>query len=234
MDPPRQVTESDLFVQLAKDDELRAGLTSMRSVVASLAETTSRTIPHFTDDTVCHMDALWAIAECVLTPTEISRFTPAEAFLLGASFYLHDIGMAYVATEEGLHRIKQSSAFRGFIAALPECDRNGSRAETRAITVAVRQLHADAAIELATQEIPGASGRYLFEALSFRDTWTSTCGAIASSHHWTIAQLDDRFSRQGDAPLPGNRKGDLLYVAACLRLIDYQGCSMLHTFEWKG
>jgi len=193
----------------------------MRSVVASLAETTNRTVPDFTDHTVRHMDALWRVADQVLTQAEIATLTPAEAFILCSGFYLHDIGMAYAATEEGVKRIKESNAYNGFIAAVPESARGDPRIESRAIAAAVRHLHAGAAKELAIHEVPGSGGRFLIEAQSFREAWGATCGEVASSHHWSLSTLDATFGHQGDVPLPGNRRGDLLYVAACLPLIDY-------------
>lgn len=221
MELPKHIVESGLYSRLKEDEELLYGLTSMRSVAISLAETTYRTVPDFTNHTVRHMDALWWVADRVLTQDEIAQLTPAEAFLLSSGFYLHDIGMAYAATEAGVARIKDSNEYRGFIAALPENKRLDPKMEARAIAVAVRHLHADAAKELATHEVPGSEGRYLFEAKSFRAAWGPTCGEVASSHHWSISELDARFGPQGETPLPGNRRGDLLYVAACLRLIDY-------------
>src|SRR3990167_3546416 len=106
MDLPKHVVDSGLYARLKEDDELQHALMSMRSVVLSLAETTNRTVPDFTDHTVRHMDALWRITGEVLTKNEIEALAPAEAFLLGAGFYLHDIGMAYAATEVGLAKLK--------------------------------------------------------------------------------------------------------------------------------
>jgi hypothetical protein len=221
MEFPFTVSNSRLFAKLTDDAELLASLRSLRAVVAALAETTARSVPDYTDHTIRHMDALWSVAEQILTPEEIDVLTPAEAFLLCCGFYLHDIGMAYAATNEGLQRLKESAPYKGFIASLPQGEIPTSLDEAQATAIAVRQLHANAAKELAEHEIPGSSGRYLFEALSVREGWGRTCGDIASSHHWDIARLESFFGAQGLAPLPGGRNGDLLYVAACLRLIDY-------------
>jgi hypothetical protein len=221
MEFPSIVSNRHLFSKLTEDTELLAILRSLRCVVAVLAETTGRSVPHYTDHTIRHMDALWSVAEQVLTPIEIDCLTPAEAFLLGCGFYLHDIGMAYAATEEGLQRLKASAPYKGYIASLPQSLRTHSQHQAQAIAIAVRQLHADAAKELAVHQIPGSAGRYLFEALSVREAWGSTCGDIASSHHWDLSRLESFFGTQSSSPLPGGRKGDLLYVCACLRLIDY-------------
>jgi hypothetical protein len=94
MEFPSIVSNGRLFSKLTEDTELLAILRPLRCVVAALAETTGRSVPHYTDHTIRHMDALWSVAEQVLTQIEIDCLTPAEAFLLGCGFYLHDIGMA--------------------------------------------------------------------------------------------------------------------------------------------
>jgi hypothetical protein len=89
------------------------------------------------------------------------------------------------------------------------------------LAVSVRHLHSRVALELAINEIPGSDGYFVFANKIDRDLWGQTCGQIAASHHWNVAQLEATFGRQREAALPGGRKADLLYIAACLRLIDY-------------
>jgi Histidine kinase-, DNA gyrase B-, and HSP90-like ATPase len=218
---PQLVVQCRLYRRLLDDEDLAGQLRSIRGVVLALADTTSRTVPNFTDHTVRHMDALWTVAERVLTPDEMDRLTAAEAFLLGCGFYLHDIGMAFAATDEGLRRIKESDAYRSFMTAIPEAKRQDPDQVGRGVSVAVRRLHADAAMELATNVVPGSNNYCLIEAQSFREAWGTTCGQIASSHHWNLPRLEATFGPQSDVPLPGGRRGDLLFVASCLRIIDY-------------
>jgi hypothetical protein len=156
-----------------------------------------------------------------MTEAEVAKMTSGEAFLLGAAFYLHDIGMAYAATPEGLRRLQSSAPYRSYMAGLPERRRGEAASIANAVAIAVRQLHAGAANDLAISEIPGSGGIYILADRMFREAWGATCGTIASSHHWTVPDLEARFRLQRDVPLPGGRKADLLYVAACLRLIDY-------------
>ena len=221
MDLPASVIESRLYGALTKDQELLSILQSVREVVATLAATTDRTVPNYTDHTVKHMDALWGVADQIFTVEESNLLTPAEAFLLGVSFYLHDVGMAYAATSEGLDILKCSEPFKSFMASISEAERKLPSSIARAVAISVRRLHADAARELAINEIPGSKGIYIFQAKTIRDVWGTTCGEIASSHHWTIAQLESHFGLRGDVPLPGGRRADLLYVSSCLRLVDY-------------
>jgi hypothetical protein len=79
---PESVRSSNLFGKLSEDDMLLNTLRSMRAVVASLAETTARTVPNFTDHTIRHMDALWSVSDQILTSDEIAKLSPGEAFVL--------------------------------------------------------------------------------------------------------------------------------------------------------
>ena len=221
MELPRTIVDSGLYARLRADDELVTGLLSLRSVVASLAATTDRTVPNFTDHTVRHMDALWAVADQLLQPEEIEALTTAEIFLIAAGFYLHDIGMAYAATESGIRRLKSSDAYRSFVAAAQKDGNQIEGLEASAIAYAVRAMHANAALDLSISPIPGTDNQYLFESSVFRQHWGDTCGKVAASHHWNIDELDSEWGDQGVIPLPGGRDGDLFYVASMLRLIDY-------------
>ena len=103
MDIPAVVKNSNLYSRLIGDTELLTAVLSLRDVAGRLADTVSRTVPAFTDHTIRHMDALWGVTDRVLTPPEVAALSHGEAFLLACGFYLHDIGMAYAATDEGLH-----------------------------------------------------------------------------------------------------------------------------------
>jgi hypothetical protein len=221
MELPTLVTNSRLFTILSTDDELLWPLKAMREVVATLAATTNRSVPTYTDHTIKHMDALWWLSDQIITAEESARLTPAEAFLLATGFYLHDVGMAYAATTDGLNRIKTSEPYKAYLSSIPEAQRDLPASVANGVAIAVRSLHADAARELAVTQIPGTDGIFIFSDRLFREAWAVTCGEIASSHHWSVTQLEARFGLQREAPLPGGRKADLLYVAACLRLIDY-------------
>ena len=115
-DIPLVITSSSLHGLLVGDPELLTAVLSLRSVAASLAEAVSRTVPAFTDHSIRHMDALWGVTDHILTESEMAGLSHGEAFLLACGFYLHDIGMAYAATAEGLDRIRSSPVYASFIA----------------------------------------------------------------------------------------------------------------------
>jgi hypothetical protein len=219
-DVPSLITTSHLYSHISGDVELLTAVLSLRSVASSLAATIERTVPSFTDHTIRHMDALWAVTDRVLTPLEVAALSYGEGFLLACSFYLHDIGMAYAATEEGLDRIRSSPAYTSFMASGPESSHADQAFQARAIAYAVRTLHAVIASELATKPVPGTD-LYMIESRSIREEWGGTCGRIAASHHWSLETVELELGSQALVPLPKGRRGDLGYVASLLRLIDY-------------
>lgn len=220
MSIPKRVADSGTFSRLNQDRKLTSAITSLRSIAEKLASCVSSTVPGFTDHSIGHMDALWEVADQILTPKEIELLSVGEAFLLGCAFYLHDIGMAYAATDEGLARCQNSPSYKANIDSFLKSGSNTKDAESKALALAVRTLHANAAEELAINPVPGTQ-IYLFESLEIRESWGQTCGQVAASHHWDIEEIENTLGRCGVVPLAGGLKGDLGYVAAILRLVDY-------------
>lgn len=220
MDIPHVITTSNLYHRLEGDPDLLSEVLSLRAVASSLAETISRTVPSFTDHSIRHMDALWGVADRVLTEPEVENLSYGEAFLLTCGFYLHDIGMAYAATAQGLQKIRSSSQYASFTARAAPALRADESFNARALAYAVRTLHASAATELATSPVPGTD-IYLFEKHAIRTEWGQTCGRVAASHHWDLEKVERELGYMQVVPLPGNRNGDIGYAASLLRLTDY-------------
>lgn len=216
---PPELSSSALYRVLAQDADLLASVGNLRRTSEQLAETIARDAPGFTDHSIRHMDALWSVAERILTNEEMRGLSPAEAFLLASGFYLHDIGMAYAATDEGRRRLEASPEYRAVLKSTTSTQIEPSlRAD--ALAAAIRAKHAAVAIELATSAIPGTT-QFLIEPISIRDQFGLTCGRIAASHHWSVDRLDAELGEQDRVPLAGGRSADLGFVAAALRLIDY-------------
>jgi hypothetical protein len=216
---PPDLSASTLYKVLEQDPDLLTSIGNLRRTAEELAETVSRDAPSFTDHSIRHMDALWSVAERVLTSEEIQALSPAEAFLLTSGFYLHDIGMAYAATEEGRRRLEASPEYLAVLKSTTSTQIEPSL-RGQAIAAAIRAKHASAATELATSSIPGTA-QFLIEPINIREQFGLTCGRIAASHHWNIARLDAELGTQDRVPLAGGRSADLGFVAAALRLIDY-------------
>jgi hypothetical protein len=214
------IHQSLLWEQLKTAPELQSALNALRNIVEEIAVSARSVVPSYTDHSVIHMDALWGIAERVLTKSEVSQFSAAEAFILGASFYIHDLGMALAATPDGMSYIQSSTYYSR---AREDClvggmtDIDASRA---ALEIASRQLHAHVAERLVSEKFPGLD-RFLLENTSVREAWGSYIEQVSASHHWTIEMLEEKLGRRGRTPAPNGEEMDLGYIACVLRIVDY-------------
>lgn len=216
---PSSITESLLYKRLKEDAELTNSAEILREKAQHLASTLIRDAETFTDHTVRHMDALWIVAEKVLTAEEIHEMTTAEVFLLIVAFYLHDIGMSYAGTEIGKQKLIESREYKASLA-IENSRANTENAKHKALANAIRLVHAQKSEELATRPLPGTS-EYLLEPQLIREQFGAICGRIAASHHWSIERVDAELGAQEVAPLAKNRSADLGFVAGILRIIDY-------------
>lgn len=223
---PEIITCSRLWARLEGELRLAAAIETLREKADTLAKTISQTLPEFTDHSLRHMDTLWAVADHVLTEEETARVNPAEAFLLGTTFYLHDLGMAQAATKEGLSEIRNSAPYTQFLARMEGACGSANEWEAllpamvrRAVSVAVRSLHGGVAPKLATEAVPGTD-IFLLEPSALREAWGAQIGRIAASHHWNLDRVDSELGRKGIVPMPVG-DADLGYVACLLRIIDY-------------
>ncbi len=221
MPVPPVVTKSRLWSILETDPELAQALTGIRTVAAAISAKVQELIPDFTDHSVTHMDALWTVLDQVLTPDESSQLNAGEAFVLGASFYVHDLGMALAATADGRAKLEATETFRTTASRLESVDGcSPAEAKRTALRVSARELHASNALALATEALPGLD-RFLIETMAVRDRWAYMIGTVAASHHWSLRRLDDEIGRRGAIPSPLGSTIDLGYLASLLRVVDF-------------
>jgi len=134
--------------------------------------------------------------------------------------------MALACNEEGLNKIRGSSSYKEFLERAAHGERVGTSdnvkggLEAQAVAYAVRKLHAEAALDLATRAAPGSNDIFLLEPRDVREDWGRDAGRIAASHHWSLERIEGELGRQGVVPLRIGT-GDLGYVACLLRIIDY-------------
>lgn len=216
---PAALSASLLYQNLSTDPELLPTILGLRAKSEALAATIVRDAAMFTDHTIRHMDALWSVTEKVLTVSEISAMSPAEAFLLAAGFYLHDIGMSYAATAEGRTFLEATPDYASALAQATAGSAQES-VKANALAYAIRIHHAHIAEKMAVDPIPGTND-YLIEPKNIREQFGSVCGKVAASHHWSVERVDSELGAKGVTPLAGNRSADLGFVAGALRLIDY-------------
>lgn len=167
------------------------------------------------------MDALWSVADVVLTEPEMALLSAGEAFVLAAAFYLHDLGMAMAATDAGLHSVEVTPEYASALAlATAVGGLETSRAKVIAVRAATRALHASRAAAMAREMIPGLNV-YLVEPTEIRDSWGEMIGQVSASHHWTLDSVHKRFGEKGKVPAADGTTIDLAFVACVLRIVDY-------------
>lgn len=218
---PSHVTDTAMWHRMDSHPELQKALIDLREIAAALSAEVARINPGMTDHSVKHFDALWNVSDQVLTNDETAKCSAGEAFILGSSFYVHDLGMAFAATKEGAEDLRATQGYKSALERLSLVQNlPDNEAKTYALQIAGRQLHAFKARELVTQLLPGLN-QYLIETTTLRDKWASFIADVSESHHWSISEVDTKLGKRGKVPAPIEGDIDLGFVACALRIIDY-------------
>lgn len=215
----------------AARQRLRAAYMAFRAAVEPLAVEICRSLPEFTDHSVAHSDALWGTASQVCG--DAFPINPAEAFVLGGTFLVHDLGMGLASYRQGVEDLKADARFGDLWASanarLERKDPWGDvesreRAATdEAVADLLRLRHADQAELLMTSvfETPDREPFFLVADPGLRLAFGSLIGQIARSHGQDIAELR-RFEQLQGSSLdhPTCWEIDPLKIACVLRIAD--------------
>lgn len=83
---------------------LRTNFEKFREHTEKVAGEISAILPNYTVHDITHIDALWDTTDLIIS--ESYSINPAEAFVLGGAFLLHDLGMTLAAYSGGLDELK--------------------------------------------------------------------------------------------------------------------------------
>lgn len=177
-------------------EKLKAAFISFRARSELLVQNIGAELPGLTIHDITHLDALWRVANEIIG--ENYPLNPAEAFVLGASFLLHDSAHVLVAYPEGLDSIRKTTywqdlTFQRFNGIEPE---TGSDDEKSLIFEVIRSLHASQARNLINQswkEKLTQSELFLLEDFELRNYYGEVIGEIAESHHWDPQKVAESF-----------------------------------------
>lgn len=206
---------------------LRQAFLSFRERAAQLVNEIHTLLPQLTVHDITHLDALWRVADEIAGPGY--ELNPAEAFVLGGAFLLHDAAHVLAAYEDGLAGIKKTVEWRDLIAQRFDGvePATASAEERLALFQVLRYLHAKQAHNLPklTWKVPSTGARlHLLEHHDLRAYYGDLIGEIAESHHWPAHRVAETFEhRNVNAPpclTPANWSVDALKVAFLLRTAD--------------
>lgn len=222
------------------EDWLRQELSNLRDRAELLVGEIHRDLPEFTRHDISHCDALWEMADIV--GGEALTLNPAEGFVLGAVFLLHDAALGLAALPGRIADLQRDplwhdtvdTALRARLGRRPTPDelaevddgRNGSIQQWVAAAV-LRARHASLAERLALQPYSDSDGRpfYLIEDEALRTHFGRDIGRIAASHGTSLDSVASSFANQ--PPLaaiagryPAEWQVDRLKLACLLRTCD--------------
>jgi Histidine kinase-, DNA gyrase B-, and HSP90-like ATPase len=191
-------------------------------------------LPHLTVHDLTHADTLWDVGSEICGPDY--KLNPLQAFVLGASFLLHDAGMALAAYPGGLAELKATAQYRDAIVAawkkrgvdepLDEQRRNPpDDLCDEAIFQVLRARHASQAKVLATAlwtQPEAGRPMALVQNDDLLESYGELIGNISASHHWPITELGRFFGdpTPASAAWPRDWEVDGLALACILRCAD--------------
>lgn len=194
---------------------------SLRDRVKALVSHIHVDMPHLTVHDITHIDALWGTASTI--SGENFPLNPAEAFVLGGAFLLHDAAHCMAAFPKGLEELKETDEW------LNVCNHYGidpstvsktSEKYNHVVFDVLRKLHPKKAKELLHIQW---QNHYLLEHAELRKAYGHIIGEIAESHWWNPHELEKIKNHILTCPAflkPAAWSIDKLKVAILLRTAD--------------
>jgi hypothetical protein len=180
---------------------LRSAFEAFRSRAKELANTIPDDLRHLTVHGMDHIDALWEVTDILIA--DEYPINPTEAFILGAAFLVHDLGLALASYPNGIDDLKRDEYWQDAIVKLlrqelgrwPRSDEIAQPSailEQSAVEQVLRLRHAKQAEDLVLLSFQHKSrdpNYFLLEDSDLRQAYGGLIGRIAYSHWWSIDQL---------------------------------------------
>lgn len=206
---------------------LKVAYQDFRDRVVILLQQIQKELPSLTLHDITHVDSLWRVASEIAGPD--FDLNPAEAFVLGGAFLIHDAAHCRAAFPGGLVELQQTTewqdtaAHHGF--ALDALTEKAEPFQT-VLFDTLRALHPKQAKRLPFAQWPsGADGANirLFPHDELREAYGHIIGEIAESHWRYPHELESIVHKKTSSPvclIPANWPVDMLKVALLLRTAD--------------
>jgi Histidine kinase-, DNA gyrase B-, and HSP90-like ATPase len=213
-------------------ERLRNAFQRTREKVAPLIAKIGQELPMLTVHDITHIDSLWAVADKLLG--DDYPINPAEAFVLGMAFLLHDAATSSFAYPGGIDGLRNTTQWRDFVAQKQfpdEAMAPGQPGDRIALFETLRLLHPHQAEKLLGQVWTDNDGKQhrLLEDNELVNAYGLHIGKIAASHGKDAADAERTWANTPPLPPPPSiaRHGkgedwsvDRLKLAMLLRCID--------------
>lgn len=212
---------------------LRVAYGNFREKATHLANEIPKDLPDFTVHDITHIDALWEYTDLIIG--DDYPLNPAEAFVLGGAFLIHDLGMGLAAYPDGINELKKNDIWKDTAASLfkkinnrliTESDYNNLDSEIgkQATANTLRILHAKHAEKLAKicWRDSDDTQHFLIDDVNLRETYGTIVGKIDHSHWQSVEELLSIFKSDIGVPsyFPNDWTIDPLKLACMIRVVD--------------
>ncbi|OWQ45930.1 hypothetical protein CDL60_17515 [Roseateles noduli] len=176
---------------------LKNAFLQTRDSVIPLVAQISKELPSLTVHDISHLDALWGMADILVG--EDVWLNPAEAFVLGVSFLLHDSATSSAAFSGNIVEIKSTVEWKDYVAQLQINDDalgQGTADYQRVVFEVLRLLHPKQAENLPRicWKLEGGVDKYLIDDVQLRNHYGRVIGRIAHSHWWDLAEVEREWA----------------------------------------
>ncbi|MGW2743930.1 HD domain-containing protein [Streptomyces sp. NPDC001450] len=161
-------------------------------------------MPDFTVHDISHVDALWETAS--LMCGDQVGLNPAEAYVLGCAFVLHDAAMGTAAYRMSVPDALGQQRWRDLVSVAyfhrrgcwpdkEELDAPPAEIVEACQATAIRETHAEQAQQLVDRPWHSSTGNeiLLIQDLQLREAYGPLIGELAASHWWSVDKLAARF-----------------------------------------
>lgn len=210
----------------AQRQKLANAYRAFRERVALLLTHIQRELPDLTLHDITHVDALWRVASEIAGPGY--PLNPAEAFVLGGAFLLHDAAHCRAAFPGGVEELSATPEWRDTVAQRGLVDAEltaGSKAFQQVLFDTLRVLHPKQARKLPFAKWADGQGNtlHLLPHDELREAYGSVMGEVAESHWFNPHELEPFACRIVTPPVclsPAPWTVNWLKVAVLLRVAD--------------
>ena len=203
-------------------DQLRVSFESVHENASLLASTIKVKFVEYTDHTIDHADALWNMTDIILDGSDL-ELNPTEAYVLGCSFLLHDLGMS-CAIYNNEEELRNTTQWRNIASSLKRKGVKENDILKRADLEALRLLHPENAIKLPTLLFnKNGKKEFIINESKFRDGFGGIIGKLAYSHGLSVRKIEQLFPEysSGTIPsLPREWEVNPIKLACILRIAD--------------